>query len=391
MTGRRTSVGLAVVTALALTAACGSSSSSSSGGTPSGGTTGANGAAVGGTDVAAAQSAVDGFLKVPTSIGLTQQLTKTPPTGKKMIITETPEPVTIKVNDGMVAAAKALGWTVSRIEIGTGAEDPEKALDAAIDQKPDIIVQTGAPASQIRSGLARAKADKIVVLRSDNTDPPGIDGTIVNTGIDGAKQTGTWGTMMADYVVAQSKGKADVIVVNFPVYPILTAFANGFDKELKAKCPSCKTTRLDQQVSDLVGGKTPTAVVSALQRDTGANWVVLSLGDATLGLKAALAAAGLTSRVKIGGESAGTANIEALKKGDEQAWTGFAASILGWRRVDAAARYFNGESLAIATSTLLPTQLITKDNVNSAPLDSDGYYVGVPDYEKQFKALWKVG
>ena len=391
MTGRRTSVGLVVVTALAITTACGSSSKSSSGGSPTAGTTGANGAAVGGADVAGAQAAVDGFLKIPTSIGLTQQLTKTPATGKKMIITETPEPVTIKVNDAMVAAAKALGWTTSRIEIGTGAEDPEKALEAAIAQKPDLIVQTGAPASQIRAGLARAKADKIVVLRSDNTDPPGIDGTIVNTGIDGATQTGTWGTMMADYVVAQSKGKADVIVVSFPVYPILTAFVDGFDKELKAKCPSCKTTHVDQQVSDLVAGKTPSAVVSALQRDTSANWVVLSLGDATLGLKAALAAAGLTSRVKIGGESAGTANITALKNGDEEVWTGFTAAILGWRRIDAAARYFNGESLDIATKTLLPTQLITKANVGSVALDADGYYVGVADYEKQFKALWKVG
>jgi ABC-type sugar transport system substrate-binding protein len=385
MMGRRTSIGLAVVAALAITSACGSSGSSTTGNSGGGG-----GATGGDSGVAAAQTAVDGFLKVPANIGLTATLTKKPEAGKKMIITETPEPVTIKVNDAMVAAATALGWTTSRIEIGTGAEDPAKALDSALDQKPDLIIQTGAPASQLRAQLARAKSEKIVVLRSDNTDPPGIDGTVVNTGIDSGTQTGAYGTMMADYVVAQTKGKANVVLVNFPVYPILNAFAAGFDKELKAKCSSCKSTRLNQQVSDLVAGKTPSAVVSALQRDSSVNWVVLSLGDATLGLKAALRSAGLTDKVKIGGESAGTGNITALKKGDEEVWTGFTAAILGWRRVDAAARYFNGESLDPAHA-LMPTQLITKDNVATAPLDPQGYYLGVPDYEKEFKALWKVG
>jgi len=378
---------LAVVAALAVTAACGSSSTKSTS-TPTGG--GASSSAAGGGSASAVQAAVDKLLKPPADIGISTPLTKTPPTGKKMIITETPEPVTIKVNDAVVAAAKVLGWTTSRIAIGNGAEDAAKALNAAIDQKPDIIIQTGAPASQLRAPLARAKAEKIVVLRSDNSDPPGVDGTIVNTGIDGPTNTGAYGASIADYVVTQTQGKANVVVVNFPTFPILTAFSDGFDKELKAQCSTCKTTRLDVQVADLAAGKTPSAVVSALQRDSGINWVVLSLGDATVGLKAALSAGGLTSRVKIGCESASTGNITALKKGDEAVCTGFAAAILGWRRVDAAARYFNGESLAPAMKALLPTQLITKDNVGTVSLDPQGYYVGVPDYQTAFKALWKV-
>jgi ribose transport system substrate-binding protein len=380
MASRRSTLGVAVVAiSLAATAACGSSSSKSS-----------SGGGGGSGDVAGAQASVNSLLQPPTSIGNLPPLTKPAVSGKKMIITETPEPVTIKVNDGMAAAAQAVGWQVTRIAIGTGAEDPSKALSAAIDQHPDLIVQTGSPASQLREPLDRAKSMGIVVLRSDNADPVGTDGTIVNTGIDGPKQTGSYGTASADYVVANTKGNANVVVVNFPTYPILTAFAEGFDQELKAKCPSCTTTRLDQQVTDLAGGKTPAAVVSAVQRNPKVNWVILSLGDATLGLNSALRAAGLSNKVQIGGESAGTQNITALKKGDEQVWTGFAAAILGWRRIDAALRYYNGESLAPATNTLLPTQLITKDNVNSAPLDPQGYYLGVPDYQAQFKKIWNI-
>jgi hypothetical protein len=108
------------------------------------------------------------------------------------------------------------------------------------------------------------------------------------------------------------------------------------------------------------------------------------------GLKAALRGASAGSKVKIGGESASIANITALKKKDEDVWTGFAAKIHGWRRIDAASRVFNGESLDPNNNSLLPTQLLTQDNVNSAPIDTDGYYLGVPDYKDQYLKLWQM-
>ena len=39
----------------------------------------------------------------------------------------------------------------------------------------------------------------------------------------------------------------------------------------------------------------------------------------------------------------------------------------------------------------LPTQLITQDTVNDLVVDKDGNYVGVADYQAQFKKLWLVG
>jgi hypothetical protein len=37
---------------------------------------------------------------------------------------------------------------------------------------------------------------------------------------------------------------------------------------------------------------------------------------------------------------------------------------------------------------LLPTQLLTPGNVGQAKFDNGGYYVGVTDYQAQFKNLW---
>jgi hypothetical protein len=40
---------------------------------------------------------------------------------------------------------------------------------------------------------------------------------------------------------------------------------------------------------------------------------------------------------------------------------------------------------------VLPTQLITPQNVGSLVSDSAGNYVGVTDYRTEFKMLWQVG
>jgi hypothetical protein len=110
----------------------------------------------------------------------------------------------------------------------------------------------------------------------------------------------------------------------------------------------------------------------------------------TTGLHAALRSAGLTTKVQVGGESASTANIQELKAKEDAVWSGFAAVIHGFYRADAFARIFNGESLAPDNTSQLPTQLLTQQNINSAPLDSTGYYVGYPAYASYFAKLWKL-
>ena len=88
----------------------------------------------------------------------------------------------------------------------------------------------------------------------------------------------------------------------------------------------------------------------------------------------------MAEQVSIGGESASTANVAALQEGTEDAWTGFAAEIHGMYRIDALARLFGGEDPTQIDYSQLPTQLLTPDNIGDAPLDEEGYYVGIEDY-----------
>ena len=162
---------------------------------------------------------------------LTQPLSRKPDAGKRLIVTENPQAVTRKTNDGLEEGAKLLGWTVKREQVGAGPEDPAKAFDAALDQKPDAVLVSGNPASTFRAQLERATRENIPVILSDAGDPVGKQGSAYTIALDDFDQTGLWGKMTADY--AASQGAKHVLVVDLSLYPILHAYSEGVVAELK--------------------------------------------------------------------------------------------------------------------------------------------------------------
>ena len=369
-----------VLAVVALTAAA--CSQGDDGGSESGG-----GSSEGGGN-SAAETEVEQYLTPPEAIAVDQPLAACPEEGKTIIVTENPQAVTRKTNDGLEAGAELLGWTVVRQEVGTGAEDPQRAFDAALDQNPDAVLVSGNPSEVFRAQLDRATAAGIPVLISDNGEEVGTVGTTTTISLDDLEQTGLWGKMNADYAAAQ--GAEHVLIVDLSFYPILHAWAEGAAEELAAISPDTTVTTIDPQITDLVAGEIPNLVVSEIQRNPDIDWVLLSLGDMTTGLDAALRAAGVAEQVSIGGESASTANVAALQEGTEDAWTGFAAEIHGMYRIDALARLFGGEDPTQIDYSQLPTQLLTPDNIGDAPLDEEGYYVGIEDYTTHFEEIWKA-
>jgi ribose transport system substrate-binding protein len=350
---------------------------------------GGGGGNSGGGGNTAAEEELQQFLTPPEGIPLTDELAACPDEGKTIVVTENPQAVTRKTNDGLEAGAKLLGWTLIREPVGAGPEDPQRAFDAALDRNPDAVLVSGNPSSTFREQLDRATAAGVPVLISDNGEPVGVDGTTYTIGLDDFNQTGLWGKMNADYAAAQ--GAEHVLIVDLSLYPILHAWAEGAAAEMAEIAPDAKVTTLDAQITDLVAGEIPARIVSEIQRNPDIDWVLLALGDMTTGLDAALRAAGLNEQVSIGGESASTANAAALQDGTEDAWTGFAAEIHGMYRIDALTRIFAGDDPTGNESySELPTQLLTPDNIGDAPLDDEGYYVGVPDYLDHFEGIWKA-
>ena len=55
--------------------------------------------------------------------------------------------------------------------------------------------------------------------------------------------------------------------------------------------------------------------------------------------------------------------------------------------IDSFARYFSKIPFAKAD---LPTQILTQKNIGTAVLTSKGDYLGVKDFQAQFKRVWGV-
>src|SRR4051794_11052751 len=77
----------------------------------------------------------------PTKIGVTESLTKTPPTGKTILYLQCELPACARTVGGIKTGAAALGWK-SEVSVYKNAT-PGAGLQAAIQRRPDYIAITG--------------------------------------------------------------------------------------------------------------------------------------------------------------------------------------------------------------------------------------------------------
>jgi ribose transport system substrate-binding protein len=380
-------VAIAVVSAALVMSAC-SSSKSGGGGTSSAAApaTSAAPAASGsgsssGTPLDQAKAYLAQYLSTPTSINVSTPLSKKPDAGKLVVGLDSGLGSAKVLAQYWQKAAADLGWTYKDVNSGSTSEDQQKAMDTAIQLKPAGILTSGIPIATIQTQLTLAQQKGIWVNTSASTDSPA--GAMFDTSIANPDQLHEWGKMIAAYVVANSNGSAHIQLFDLPVFPILLEFDKAFKAAITQWCPACKMTEHPQQGSD-IGTNTPGAVVSAVQKDPSTNWLIFDLGDLETGVDAALSAAGLHG-MHIAGLTADTPNIAGVKNKTQDAWTAYSLPIVAYRQLDSLARKFNGDPLLTAE---LPTQIITQDNVSSLVNDSAGNYVGVADYQAQFKKLW---
>ena len=370
--------GVIAVSLLALTA-CSSSSSSS---TPSGGSSSGGGNA----GTAAAAAYLQPFLSSPTSIGFTTPLSKKPAAGKLIVGLDNGTDSNKVLSQYWAQAAADLGWTFKDVNVGVTPDTQQKGMEAALALNPAGIATSGILATTLKVQLAAAAAAGIKVNSSASTDPESPTG-FFDTSIASPADIVQSGKQIAAFVIGDTNGAAKVQMFTLPVYPILLKFDDGFKAGMAQWCPACTMQENPQQGAD-IGTNTPGSVVSSLQKNPDTNWVTFDLGDLSTGVDPAIAAAGLSSSVGIGGLTGTKANIQAVKDGKEKAWTSYSLPLVAYRQIDSFAREFNGDTLINAA---IPGQVITPTNVNSLVLDSAGNYLGVTDYQVQFKKLWLVG
>ncbi len=402
---------------------------------------------------AADQVSLEALLAAPTSIGVDAPLTAAPKKGATIVSLSNGTDVEKAFEASLAEAGKALGWTVTSVVVDPADPTAATtAFDAAVKEAPAGIHITGGMTDALAASLPAAETAGIPVVCTGCSGDPANG--ITDTSIDGTTQNQAWGAALATYVVANQYDAEDAGVQFFSLPGgAFSDFNQEFTSTLVTQCRNCSATESVVDPT-LVTLSDPDAVLSFVSSEMSTalgSWALFDSGALSTGAADSLANdPTLLAPVVVIGRGAAASDIESLKalggagpaldgsdtaasagaspaaeaspeataeaspeataestadasavSADEaaaggrtpeeaaalQAWIGISQPVMAWRVIDQFARIIEGSALATGD---LPAQLLTGANVADAVLDDSGNYLGIADYQDQFKALWGV-
>jgi ribose transport system substrate-binding protein len=376
-----TSGAAATTAAGAATTASGGAATTASGGAA---TTASGGSAAGGTGVEAAKAATEKNKQEPTTIGVTEPLKEKPPTGKLFVWMQCDVNQCKDEGDGLKAATEAIGWDYKSYNYQSA--DPASLVSAmkqALQDKPAAVGLSGLPPAVWQNVIPDYKAAGVPIVTGYIGTIP-YDDTIIGQ-VGSSPDVGKNGQMIGNWVVADSDGKANVLLQSVNDFPILKVFSDSFKKTVADNCPDCKVTEVNNTIAQLGTAVVP-SIVAAIQKDPSIKYVATVNGPFVTGLRSALDAAGLND-VQIAGESGDVANLTNVKAGKESAFTALALHYGSYSMLDMVLRHLQGLKFEPDGNGGLPSQLLTKD----VDFEISNSYDKPSDFADQFKKLWLVG
>ena len=369
---------------VAALAACGSSGGSSSGSASSGSS---QKAALSGSTasagVAQAQKQLAPYENPNPTISL-PPLSAKPPAGKTIDFVGCPLASCLEIQQAAQAAAKAVGWTVRVYNGGVSAASFVSAMNDVVQSPGSAVLGIGIlPNSAISTQLAALKAKGVPWIAVASASPVGDD-MIAN--FSSSPEIALSGQVMADWIIADSKGTANVAYFWDPTLTQHLPAKDAFTAEMAKLCPGCKVSVQTTNFSTGIGTSDPGQIVSYLQAHPATDYIVVGIGDATAGVPQAIAAAGLSGKVKIVTRLADTINFKNISAGTEAMGVTEETYEIGWRMIDVAARDFLNDSITCCTTPIGTVHVITKADL---PSDLSVPY-SVPGYQQFFLQAWHL-
>ncbi|MDG1264685.1 MAG: substrate-binding domain-containing protein [Ilumatobacter sp.] len=341
-------------------------------------------APAGADGLAAAQAVVDANLVAPTDIGPTIPLDSAPDQ-KTLAWLECSLPSCAAIGVGFTAAAETLGWN---LEVISWSTDAAAAFQQALDQGVDYVAITGTSPALIQDQLDQANAAGIPTMSCFDASAPSADGFAMQCG--DATAVTTAGDLIANAIIADSGGTANVMMVNIPDFTVLVSEREGSEAAYEANCPDCTFTELALTLDQLLAGEAPGAVVSALQADPDIDYVHFAFDGLAGGMSATLAEADLLEGRKLVGVDYNGAILQEIVDGTQQFWTTNPKEYSAWLMVDAMARHAIGqENTEERANAILPGFIVNTPEVAEPLIPTDGW-PGPEGQAEQFAALWGV-
>jgi hypothetical protein len=339
------------------------------------------------TSISAVQHQLQPYFTRPSTIGKGfTKLPKAPPKGKVVVYLGTSEVSNAEVASAVKQVAALAGWKYHFVSYD--AANPAtfiSAMNTAVAEHANYVMEAGTPLPSAVINTAKAHHIKIAL---DAVYPGSVSGPVIDIS-DGHAQDDLMGRMVADEFIVDSGGKGKAVEEAVPQYPILTAFSQGFQSQVRADCPKCKISVANVSIPQLQAGQLNSVVVGAVRSHPGYNYLVSDDGPFFEAIVSALSAQGIHGE-KILGEAGDAAGITGIKNGTELAWTGYSVVFAAWEMMDAAFHNAEGKPVPAADATQ-PTQMITKSNAGGISLNPN---IGGWNYPtnglQQLERLWHL-
>lgn len=285
----------------------------------------------------------------------------------------------------MKEAAAHLGWQVTVIDGKGSPTGWASAFDQAIALKPNGIA-IFADAASLKDQIAAANKAGIAVIGLHAASLPGPQpdlGLFVNIQEDPREI----GKAQADWVIANSDGKAKAVIVTHNEYQIAKTKSDATKAELE-KCAGCKVVDYANFPASEASQRMPQLTTSWVQR-FGVPLYVTSVGDNDMDFAVPVLRTGgvKPNQVMLVGADGNRSAYDRIRKGQYQAVTvSEPIELQAYQAVDEFNRAFDK---APPSGFVQPPYLVTHANVDAEGGKKD-IFVPSNNYKQHYLSLWGV-
>jgi ribose transport system substrate-binding protein len=302
-----------------------------------------------------------------------------------------PNPFNESIQNTMRDIAEKVGMEFTLYPNQGQASQWVQGMNQAITAKPDIIVLSTAPDPRVlQPQLAAAKKAGIPVVVThfyddSSPNPPDCEGCAAGVTALVTAPFNVAGTAAADWIINDSKGKANTLVIGGADILPSPGTVETVKKEFQANCPDCKVTVANIPVSEW-NTKTQSEIQAALNKDPSINYVYPLYDAMVAGAVPAVQTLGRKGKVKVVSYNGSPYvlkfiqdnNIAAMDVGEDTVGIGYAS-------MDQSFRILTGME---PVDQRTPIRIWDSTNVNEAgtpPETGVGYGNALPE---GFSKLW---
>jgi ABC-type sugar transport system substrate-binding protein len=286
-------------------------------------------------------------------------------------------------------AAQKLGWTTTMYDGKSDPNTQNAAFLNAVASGDEAIIETSMNPDLIQQGLAAAKKANVPVISASAgySEPnptlefPGKLSPIFDVSQDVPAE----GKQVANWIINDSEGKGDVLLVSDPAYTLPTVFINNTKEQLESACPECSVSNINISGTQLATTG-PGQLVGELKANPEIHYVVAPYDPGAAAFVPALAQAGLTD-IKMCSELGLEENVKFIREGQIQtcdaAWDN---RYMGYATVDQLLRYLAKQPPSKPLGENIPYVLLEESNL---PPEGEDWMASFP-YTEKFLELWGV-